>query len=175
MFFIFLSLSLSLITKGTVPTQAFSSWPFMRTIPRPETLEQWFKDRNSAIVLHQPDHTRISAWVKDEGCHRIPVSMQSCHHRVQEMGVGRENVEQVLEGGGQVGLEGCALTRQNVGHITWQEPTARQATGTRLLGPLSSQPARPVPATQHLSNHGRGPHGRGGGRAGPPQGMGTLA
>ena len=72
---------------------------------------------------------------------------------VLEEGVGGKHVTYVLEGGGHVGLESCALTRQQVSHITWHLTTARQAAGTRLLGPVSSEPARPIPATQHLSDH----------------------
>ena len=40
---------------------------------------------------------------------------------------------------------------------------------TRLLCPVSSKPAGPIPATQHLSHHCGWPHSWGGGEAGPPQ------
>ena len=52
------------------------------------------------------------------------------------MGVGGKHSKQVKEGGGQVGLESRALTRQQVGHVTWYLATARQAAGTRLLCPI---------------------------------------
>ncbi len=55
----------------------------------------------------------------------------------QEVGMGGKKVEQVVEGGGQVGLKRWALTRQQVSHITWCHATAREAAGTRLLCPVS--------------------------------------
>ena len=56
------------------------------------------------------------------------------------MGVRSKHVEYVLKGGGQVGLQGFALTREKVSNVSWHLTTAREATATRLICPVSPEP-----------------------------------
>ena len=110
--------------------------------------ENGVQDRLLTILLHQLDNMWVSAGVKEETCHCFSVTVQGWYHGVEEVGMGGQHVEYVVECGGQVELECCALTRQQVSHINWLQTTARQATGTWLLCPVPSQPA------QHLSHPG---------------------
>ena len=45
------------------------------------------------ILLHQADNMGISAGVKKKTCHCIPVSVQGCYYRVEEVGVGGQHVK----------------------------------------------------------------------------------
>ena len=62
------------------------------------------------ILLHELHHNRVRAWVKEEYCGRIPVAVQSSNDRGQEVGLGGEHVQQVLQSAGQIGLERLALS-----------------------------------------------------------------
>ena len=115
--------------------------------------KQGVEDRLLAVELSQPDHSGVSTGVKDESGHSFSVAVEGGQQRMQEVGMGGKKVEHVVEGGGQVGLERWALTRQQVCHITWCHATARKAAGTRLLCPVSPQPTGPVPSAQHLCHH----------------------
>ena len=109
--------------------------------PGPCSTEEGEKDGLLSMELDEFDHHGVSAWIEEECCHIFPVPIEGDQYRMYEVWVGGEHGNEVVEGGGKVGLECWTLSREKMGHITWYKTTAWQATGTRLLCPVSPQPA----------------------------------
>ena len=77
--------------------------------PRPCSPEQGGQDSHKTIILDKLNHGRVRAGVQEELCGSIPVPIQGGNNRGQEVGVGGEHVQYVLQGAGQIGLESLAL------------------------------------------------------------------
>ena len=113
----------------------------------------WEEDRLLSVELDKSDYYGVSTWIEEECRDFFPVPIEGDQYRMYEVWVGGEHGNEVVEGGGEVGLECWTLSREKMGHITWYKTTAWQAAGTRLLCPVSPQPAGPVPPAQHLGYH----------------------
>ena len=60
-----------------------------RPYPGTRSLEEGDKGGHRAMHLHELDHYRICAWIQEECCHSLSVSMQSRMVRT-DTGVGSE-------------------------------------------------------------------------------------
>ena len=75
-----------------------------RPHPGKGDLEERDQDRHGAVHLHQLDHNGVSAWVKEESCDCLSVSLQGLHDRVQKVWVGGKHIQEMLEGNGKIRL-----------------------------------------------------------------------
>ena len=96
------------------------------------------------MTLAEYNHLGVGTRVEEEGCGSLPVTVEGLLDWGKEVGMKGQEVLEVVESGGKVGLQGRAFSGEEVCNITRHSATAWQSAGSASVCPVTPKPARPV-------------------------------